>query len=133
MSAVKLNNAGASKINQTSLMPSLDSALNGWGMPHTITKVTQDILDGDAVLTKVTIEFLGVIQPLNAEELLLKPEGQRSWEWKQIHDYYGILNLHTKDVIEIESISYKVLAVKDYKYNNYMEYHIVKDYVEYGT
>ena len=59
-----------------------------------------------------------------------KPEGQRSWEWYWIHTKSGILNLKTQDKIKFQGKRFKVMAIKDYSLNGFIEYQIVRDYEE---
>ena len=73
---------------------------------------------------------MGVWQPLRDEQLQFKPEGQRSWSWYWIHAKAGTLNLQTQDKIIFQGKRYKVMSVKDYSLNGYIEYQVVLDYQE---
>ena len=109
-------------------MPNMANTLNGWEIPLTLIKVTQSIIDGDAVKVETLINFMGVWQPLRDEQLQFKPEGQRSWEWIWIHAKSGTLNLSTQDKVIFNSKRYKVMSVKDYSLNGFIEYELVRDY-----
>lgn len=111
-------------------LPQMANTLNGWEVPISIIKITQSIVDGDVVKGEEQIDFMGVWQPLRDEELQSKPEGQRSWEWYWIHAKSGTLNLQTQDKIKFQGKRFKVMAVKDYSLNGFVEYHIVRDYEE---
>jgi hypothetical protein len=111
-------------------MPNMASTLNGWEIPLSLIKIKQEIIDGDAVKTETTINFMGVWQPLRDEELQSKPEGQRSWEWYWIHAKSGSLNLQTQDKIKFQGRRFKVMAIKDYSLNGFIEYQIIRDYEE---
>lgn len=128
-------------------------AFAGWGSAITVFKRTQDVLDGlvnygnpsvwdqpeqqfdvpgesfDTPIPPFTkITFNGVIQPLNPKLIALKPEGQRAWEWLQIHCFSGALNLDTNDVIIYNQKNFKVMGVNDYSLDGYIEYHCIRDY-----
>lgn len=109
-------------------MPQMDTTLNGWEVPLTLIKVTQNIIDGDLSTTETTIRFQGVWQPLKSELLELKPEGQRSWEWIWIHAKSSELNLETADKVKFNNRRYKVTSKKDYGLNSFVEYELVRDY-----
>jgi hypothetical protein len=129
--ANNLNFTGPKTLNNTSGMPQMISALTGWVKTIIYGFITQVIgTDGDRQSTVEYKSFQGTIQPLSVRSLSLKPEGQRSWSWKQIHSYSGDLNLRTQDLITIDNIQYKVMGVLNYSLNGFMEYHIVTDYVE---
>lgn len=111
-------------------MPNMYNTLTGWEVPLTLVKITQSVEEGDVVKTEEEVNFLGVWQPLREEQLELKPEGQRSWEWIWIHCKTGFLNLQTQDKVIFLNKRYKVMSVKDYSLNGFLEYHLVRDYEE---
>ena len=125
----KLNFQQVRNLKTLSQMPNMANTLTGWETSITLEVVTQDITsDGNGVFTTEQVTFLGVVQPLRTEQLELKPEGQRSWEWLWIHAKVGTLNLHTADKILFNSKTYKIEGVKDYSLNGYVEYELVRDY-----
>jgi hypothetical protein len=115
-------------INQISGMPQISTAFAGWMNNITIVRITQTIVNGFSEDAEEQITFKGTIQPLNPRSIALKPEGQRDWEWLQIHCFAGNLNLVPNDRIIYNSIKYKIMASLDYSLNNYIEYHLVRDY-----
>ena len=108
-------------------IPKIKFALNCWESPITMIKVTQAIVDYQTVNTEEEINFQGVIQPLTAEALNVKPLEERSWEWLMIHTKTSV-ELVTGDLIEYNSKKFKVMFEKDYSLNGYYEYHLVKNY-----
>lgn len=124
----KLNFNKAKNLKALSGMPQMGMTLNGWEVPLTLVKVFQDIVEGDLVTTEQEISFMGVIQPFNAERLQSLPEGWRSWQWWWIHCKAGSLNLNTADKIIYNGRRYKIMAVKDYSANSFIEYEIILDY-----
>ena len=109
-------------------MPQMRNTLNGWEVPISLVKITQSISEGVSTLTEENISFMGVWQPLRAEQLQSKPEGQRSWEWVWIHAKSGELNLQTADKVIFNNKRFKVMNVKDYSLNGFIEYELVRDY-----
>ena len=126
----RLNFNKPKSLNALSGMPQMNMTLTGWQVPLVLEKVTQNIVDGLAVFDTQKINFQGVWQPLRDEELQFKPEGQRSWEWIWIHAVAGTLNLETADKVIFNQKRYKVMSVKDYSLNGFIEYHLVRDYEE---
>lgn len=134
-------------------MPQMGQAFAGWAKPITIIKRKQKVFDGfvtygaptsfdqpgsqwdlegqsyDKIPDPITaISFSGTIQPLSPKAIALKPEGQRAWEWLQIHSFSGPLDLTTDDQIKYKLRNYKIMAVLDYSLNGYVEYHCIRDY-----
>lgn len=126
----KLNFNKTKNLKALSGMPQMAMTLNGWEVPLILVKVFQDIVEGDLVTTEQKISFVGVWQPLKDEDLQFKPEGQRSWEWIWIHAKSGTLNLQTADKVVFNNKRYKVMSVKDYSLNGFIEYQLVRDFEE---
>jgi len=127
--AAKLTGMGAKKLNQVNLMPQINAAFAGWFSSITLTVITQTINAlGFMDDTTTSLVFNGVVQPMSAEDLQLKPEGLRSFTWLMIHCKAGDLNLKTNDIIVYSGRKYKVMGVKDYSLNNYIQYDILEDY-----
>ena len=114
-------------------MPQMNTTLYGWQVPLTLIRITQNVVNGDLQTTETTINFQGVWQPLKAEALELKPEGQRSWEWVWIHAVASELNLETADKVKFNNRIYKVMQKKDYGLNGFVEYELCRDYEDSTT
>lgn len=124
----RLNFQKAQNLKALSGMPQMAMTLTGWEVPLTLTKMIQSVNDGFVSFTEQTFNFMGVWQPLKDEQLQFLPENQRSWEWIWIHAKASELNLQTADKVIFNNKRYKVMAVKDYSLNSFIEYQLVRDY-----
>ena len=115
-------------ISKLSGMPHIRSAFAGWMQKVTLVVISQTVIDGFIKDTEATICFRGTIQPLSKEAIALKPEGERSWQWLQIHSIDRCLNLKTNDKIRYNGVKYKVMNIWDYSLNGFIEYDVVRDY-----
>ena len=111
-------------------MPNMRETLTEWEVPLTLIKITQDVIDGDLSTAETTYNFMGVFQPLSAEQLNLLPEGQRSWENVWIHCKSSQLNLETASKVIFNGKRYKITQKKDYGLNGYVEYMLIRDFEE---
>lgn len=118
----------ANPLNTYSGMPQMSAAFSGWTIPISFELIIQTIVDGFPQDVPTAYRVDGVWQPLSPEEIQLKPDGQRSWEWIDFHIRGKGVILKTNDIIIRDGIQYKVMSVKDYRLNNYTEYHIIKNY-----
>lgn len=110
-------------------MPQMTAVFAGWTNPITIKKVVQTVdADGFVINTETSFKRNGILQPLSPEALQTKPDGQRSWKWYQLHLQTKLFDFENNDIININDIDYKVMQVSDYTLNNYVEYHIIRDY-----
>ena len=109
-------------------MPQMGNTLNGWEVPLTLVKITQNVVDGDLTTTETTYNFMGVFQPFSMQQLALLPEGQRSWSHYWLHIKSSSFDLKTADKFIFENKRYKVIELKDYHLNGFIEYHVILDY-----
>lgn len=117
------------KISQMrSGMPNVLEALDGWMMDFIVDLSKQEEIDGDYVYCSKFKKMQGVMQPLKTEEINLKPEGQRAWEWYQLHVQANQVRIPVGKIVTFKNKKYKIMAMKDYSLNGYFEYHIVRDY-----
>ena len=93
-------NGKDSTINAKGCLPFVGSALIDWFQAVTFTLVAKAVVNFEVVETLTTSSFYGVRQPMGPQELKIKPEGQRSWEWEQIHATPDLI-LKTDDIISI--------------------------------
>lgn len=83
-----------------------------------VDKVIVDFeVDEDKVLDT---SFMGCLQPLPAQKLLIKPEGERKWIW---------FTLWTQQQLDIDTIlmddedrQYRVLRISNWRGAGYFEY-----------
>lgn len=106
----------------------MSAAFSGWTMPITLVVIKQRIIEGFNKDVGSNKTFNGTIQPLSPKQLILKPEGERAWEWIMIHCETGELLLDDGDRIVYNGKTYKVMGNNDYSLNNFNEYHLVRDY-----
>ncbi len=108
-------------------VPNMGDALIGWMQPMVFEVVNKTIPGFELVETTTPVSFRGVIQPLGGSALLLKPEGQRDWDWRQVHSDPSLI-LSVDDVVIYLGKQYRVMVVKDYSLYAYLEYHLISDY-----
>ena len=77
--------AAGNSLQYSNGLPQMKAAFTNWFLPITFIKLTTAIVDYEAVTVEETINTKGVVQPLKAQEIALKPEEQRAWTWQQIH------------------------------------------------
>jgi hypothetical protein len=109
-------------------MPQMSAAFGGWAQRVTFVRRVQQIVDDGLVsYNDVAFTFRGTVQPLSPKQISLKPEGQRAWEWLQVHCFSNA-QLEPNDQIVYNGKIFKVMGKLDYSLNGYVEYHLVADY-----
>lgn len=112
-------------------VPDVSGAMQDYFQPMTFTPVSKAVEGFQVVETPTPIVFRGVIQPFTERQLMLKPEGERSWTWLMVHADPS-LTLNTDDVMLYLGKQTRVMARKNYRIYGYVEYHVIQDYTGSG-
>lgn len=108
-------------------LPSMSSALCSLFQPMVFTTIQKTRKNFKIIEIPTETNFKGVWQPLSAQQLNMKPEGQRAWSWFQLHSCTTLV-LNPDDVVKYEETQYRVMSKTDYSKYGYYEYHLVLDY-----
>lgn len=123
-----IKNASSTPINANSgTVPNMSAALLNWFQPMTFGLLVKTVSGFQVVETEVPISFKGVWQPLSGRQLMLKPEGERAWDWYWLHSD-PTLNLKVDDIIVYLGTQYRVMSLKDYTLYQYKEWTLVQDW-----
>lgn len=115
------------KIGAQSNLPNVSEALLGWFQNMTFDLITKAISSYELVEVAETIVTKGVRQPFTAQQLSIKPEGQRAWKWETLHCLPDV-KLNPDDIVVFNGVRYRVMGKLDYSEYGYLEYHIIQDY-----
>ncbi len=116
---------------QPGTLPDVSGAMLNWFQPCVFGVVVKTEVNYQVVETMENIQFQGVVQPLSAKRLMMKPEGQQAWTWLWVHAE-PTLKLNTDQVITYLGVQYRVMALKNYEAYGYVEYELVEDYTGSG-
>ena len=108
-------------------LPQMGEVLPSWFQPMTFTLVTKSLVDYEVQEVLVTVTTQGVRQPMSAQELAIKPDGQRGWKWETIHCLPNV-KLKLDDIIIFDTVKYRVMQKWDWSEYGYLEYHICQAY-----
>lgn len=115
--------------NSAIALPSVRSTIIGWFRPLIVNKITKSVVDFEIQEVSKDIRCMGVIQPFGPNQLKLKPEGQRSWEWKMLHTTSDI-HLENDGRFKIAGVPYRVMSNQDFSEYGYFTYELVRDYTK---
>lgn len=128
MSPMPIFNASSVKLNENSgTLPNVQGAILDWFRQLTFTMIKKDVVDFKLKETTISQNFLGMIQPFTAQQLAMKPEGQREWIWSTIHALPSLI-LKIDDRMVISNVPYRVMYKRDWKDYGYVEYQVIEDY-----
>jgi hypothetical protein len=130
--SIPISNASdVSLAANTGTLPNMESTMLDYFQAMTFETVVKTVVGFDVVETPTDVDFQGVWQPLSAQALMMKPEGQRAWKWFQVHAQVG-LALQPDEVIKYQGVQYRVMARWDFAIYGYNLYHLVNDYTGAG-
>jgi hypothetical protein len=113
-------------------LPDVSGALLNWFQPLTFNRITKSTVGFQVVEALEAVCTQGIIQPFTAQQLQMKPEGQRAWKWLTIHAAPGC-PLEPDDVITEVNVragntSYRVMSKRNFSACGYLQYEVVEDY-----
>ena len=109
-------------------MPDVSDAILGWLRPLTAQRMQKQIFDHEVQEIAVTINIRAVVQPLSPTQVMLKPEGQRTWVWKMLHVPNDNPFLLPDDRVIVDGVKFRVMGIYPYEADGYRQYDCTQDY-----
>lgn len=108
-------------------LPQVDEVLPDWFQPLTFDIITKSLINYELQEVIVSVKTQGVRQPMTAQQLSIKPEGQRAWKWETIHCLPNV-PLKIDDIVVFGNQKYRVMQKWDWSEYGYQEVHICQGY-----
>jgi hypothetical protein len=112
---------------RTGTVPDVSGALKDKFQLVAFKNISKSVEAFQNVDTETVVQFWGTWEPFTDRQLLLKPEGQRSWSWYMMIAEPGAV-LETDDIAEWNGKPTRVMALKDWSLHGFMEYHLVQNW-----
>ena len=125
--ALGIINGRDQSIDDVSAVPDVGMQMRAFFQKITLYKITKQLIDYEIVETRLPFTTWGVVQPLSGQQLEMKPEGQRSWDWHSLHCENGLI-LTTDEVVEYRKVKYRIIQQRDYVGYGFSYYEMVNDY-----
>lgn len=110
-------------------LPNVSETIIGWFRPLILIFTNRAVKNMKVTTGKTKLKCSGVIQPLRAQKLSLKPEGERKWKWKLLFTTPEV-NLDAGDDFTIKNTPYRVMGKCDWSEYGCNAYELVEDYDE---
>lgn len=121
-------NAKDKNLRQSTSLPDVGGSVNMLLQPIKLGVVTKKQVNGLTVEETEWTWTKAVRQAYSSEQLVILPEGQRSWKWYTIHALPDLV-LNTDDIIVMHRLRMRVMEKLDYLEYGFVEYHAIEDYV----
>ncbi len=127
---MKLEKGSLKPLNQAvSGLPDLGSALPSLFYPIRAVTICKTNVDGFIQEIETAQDTQGVVQVMNAQEVVIKYEGQRTWKFFTLHCLPG-MNLKPDDIVSINGTRYRCMAKEDHTMYGFLRYDLAEDYQE---
>ena len=107
------------------MLPNMANAIMAWQQTITVEVITKTLVNYQVTETKTPVSFLGVLINLQSTQLELKPEGQRQWNWVEVHSLTD-LEVKLDDEVVIKNRRFRVMASADYSDYGYYRYELAE-------
>lgn len=112
---------------QSTPVPYMRTTLNNWQQAITLTRIRKNIVDHEEVEQEISETTRGVLQPMSAQRISMKPDGQRAWIWNTLHTTIDLI-LGIDEKVIINGTRFRVAGKLGYAAYGYVEYELVQDY-----
>jgi hypothetical protein len=125
MSIINAKNFNTSRLSNA--MPNVAEAIMELLRPVIATVIEKQQIAGRTEEIPINITTKASIQPLKAQDLDIRTEGQRSWKYYTI---FALSNLNVKpdNIFIIHGVTYRVLSKADWKEYGFIRYDTIEDY-----
>lgn len=110
-----------------STLPNVADVLPDWFQDLRFDIITKSLVNYEVEEVIVPVATYGVRQPMSAQQIAIKPEGQRAWKWETIHCLPDV-PLRIDDVVVFGNQRYRVMQKWDWSEYGYQEVHICQAY-----
>jgi hypothetical protein len=107
--------------------PNMRSTVQGFMRPVTLTLITKTLVDREYQEVQRQVNTLAVIMPFSGAQLVMKPEGQRSWNWSTLITTTDLV-LKNDDVVIYRGVINRVMRNQDFSAYGQMEYELVSGF-----
>lgn len=122
-----LNGKDRSLNIQASALPNLAPAMAGFFQNMTFVRVQKRNVSGLVQEVDVPVSARAVRVPMKAQEVALKPEGQRTWKWEKLYASPELI-LGPDDIVKFDGQPYRVMGKHDWKEYAFVEYDLAQDF-----
>jgi len=108
-------------------LPQMAQSVQTLMIPMSVAILSVENVGGFAQTTERMKRTMGCKQPASAEQISIRPEGERSWKFFTFHCLPDLV-LTTGDRITINGSRYRVMEKSDFTEYGYLEYLVAEDF-----
>jgi hypothetical protein len=120
-------NAKDKNLYETNDLPDVSGGVNMFLQSIKLGMITKKQIAGYTHEFVKYVYAKAVRQAFTTEQLILRPEGERSWKWYTLH-MTPEFQLKTDDIIIIYDMRMRIMERLDYLEYGFIEYHAIEDF-----
>jgi hypothetical protein len=121
-------NANSKPLSESApTLPNVQDAMTNWFQPIVFVLVKKSVVNFELNEVQTQIRFQGVIESTTPTQLMMKPEGQRSWNFINIWAYPDLI-LNIDEVFQYNEKNYRVIIKNDWSQYGYVYYEAAEFY-----
>lgn len=112
-------------------MPNMADCVQGWGSPIQFLRIIKNEVDFQITesvkqaFTRLQLIVNGILVPLTPRQLLIKPEGERSWKWLSLTTTADV-TMEPDDETVFEGMTFRVMGEALWRNNGLVCYHLLQ-------
>ena len=107
-------------------VPNMGATITEWFQKMTFTRVVRTTVNFETVEAKSEFSAMGVIQPMSAQQVAMKPEGFTAWQWFTIYSDTSLI-LMPGEYVKYLGKSYRVMGRTEWSTYGYLQYDVVQE------
>jgi hypothetical protein len=104
-----------------------------WGSRVTCQRVSTSVIEGDVKESRTSIMVPGLLTPMDADKINMKPEGQRDWHWWEFISF-DVNNVFDHNDIVLFRGAYqqdkphRIMSRRLFMAQGFVQYEVVEDF-----
>jgi hypothetical protein len=110
-------------------LPNMSNVVRAWMQSMILHISSKSIVNFEVVEDTYKVWAVGTRQPMTAQKLAIKPEGQRSWLWQELHLLPDV-KLNVDDQVRFDPTGpmFRVMAKEDFSDYGYIRYELTQGF-----
>jgi len=123
-----ITNANSRSLDQmTPTLPNMEATISDWFQNLTFTIVKKETINFEVVETRTNIQFEGIVQFQNHQNLDISPTGQRKWKQMSVWATPD-LTLNPDDIFIYKETPFRVMHKNDWSAYGYNSFECIEDF-----
>ena len=123
-----ITNAKDTTLDQiTGTLPNVSNAMLDWFQKITFILIKKSVVNFKLLEERSPYIFMGIVESITPTKLLMKPEGQRQWNYLNIWTLPNV-ELKIDDIFSYMGKEYRIERKNDWSVYGYLEFEAVEDY-----